>query len=295
MGAIATLHGCDLGGPSLARNNFRSGYSGAPFYDQELARQLVYDTRARGLFGVDGVLVNDSRTGKIFVADHFKATTINTAWNLNKGNDAQAVNFAFDATIVGGAVKGTTGDAGSGVAADGVAISINNPIQRSTTKKTELALSFLIDDITNVQFFLGLTDVLPATTLEQPFSLATTTYTSTATDAAGILFDTAATTDTLRLVSVANDVDGTLIDTGVAFAQAVWYDVLVTLNADGSVEFRVWLASDGAVFSLGSTYKLPAGAVRTGVNLYPIVQGCARTTAVRNLSLDYMLMRQIAA
>jgi hypothetical protein len=29
------------------------------------------------LFGVDGALVNDSRAGKIYVADHFKAAAIN--------------------------------------------------------------------------------------------------------------------------------------------------------------------------------------------------------------------------
>jgi hypothetical protein len=52
---------------------------------------------------------------------------------------------------------------------DGVAISINNPVQVSTTKATELSLSFQIDNVTNAQFFIGFTDTLPATTLEEPF------------------------------------------------------------------------------------------------------------------------------
>lgn len=288
--ARASAHGLDLSGPGTAR--IRKGHAGALWYDEDLARLLVYDPRVRGLVGADGALVNDSVAGRIYVADHFKAATINAAFNLNKGSDPQTVNFAVDTTIVSGAVKGTTGDAGTGVAADGLAISINNPIQRVTTKETEFSVAFKIDAVTLTQFFIGFTDVLPATTLEEPFSLSTVTYTSTATDAAGLLFDTAATTDTLRLVSVANDVDGTHIDTGVAFAADTWYDVHVRIKADGSVEFRVFTSADGLQFSLGSSFSLAAGSVRTGVNLYPIVQATTRTTVVRNVSLDFFKLHQ---
>jgi hypothetical protein len=289
----ATFAGNDLGGP--AANRLRKGHSGATFYDEDLARQLVYDVRARGLFGVDGALVNDSRAGKIYVADHFKAAAINAAWNVNKGSNGSAANFAADSTVISGGVKGTTGAAGTGVAADGIAISINNPIQVSTSKATEFSLSFLVDNVTNAQFFIGFTDTLPATTLEEPFSLATTVYTSTATDAAGILFDTAATTKTLRLVSVANDVDGTtLIDTGKILTISTWYDIHIRINPDGSVNFLVNL-TDATRFDLGTSYKLPAGALRTGVNLYPIVQVNARTTTSVNASLDFLRMHQYAA
>jgi hypothetical protein len=294
MVARATTHGLDLGGPAVARNRFRSGHSGATFWDEDLARLLIYDVRGRGLFGADGALVHDTRADKIFSSDHFKASTINASWNLNKGSDAQTVNFAVDTTIISGGVKGTTGDAGTGVAADGVAISINNPVQRATTKRNEFSVSYKIDAVTSCQFFIGFTDVLPATTLEAPFTLSGTTLTSTATDAAGILFDTAATTDTLRLVSVANDVDGTAIDTGVAFAADTWYDLLVSILPDGSVDFQV-KKSDDTQFSLGSNHTLAAGSLRTGVDLYPIVQGDTRTTTVRNVSLDFALLRQLAA
>lgn len=294
MVARAVLHGVDCSGPSAVRNRLRSGYGGHPFYDEDLARLLVFDPRGRGLFGADGALVNDADAGKIYVADHFKAAAVNSSWNLAKGTDLQTVDFAVDTTVKAGGVKGTTGDAGTGVAADGVAISINNPVQRATDKRIDLSVSFQIDAITTVGFFIGLTDVLPATTLEEPFSLSGTTFTSTATDAAGILFDTAATTDTLRLVSVANDVDGTHIDTGVAFAAATAYDIHMSLLPDGSVEFFVML-TDGTAFSLGTSHTLAAGSVRTGVNLYPIVVACARTTAVRNVTLDFVRMAQLAA
>ncbi len=265
------------------------------FYDEDLARQCVFDARARGIFGVDGALLNDSRAGKIYVSDHFKVAAINTTWNVNKGIDAQAVNFAVDTSIIAGGVKGTTGNVGDTTANDAIAISINNPVQVDTTKATEFSLSFLIDNVTNAQFFIGFTDVLPATTLEAPFTLATVTYTSNATDAAGILFDSAATTDTLRLVSVANDVDGTApIDTGKILTISVWYDIHIRINPDGSVNFLVKLTDD-TNFDLGSSYKLPAGSLRTGVNLFPIVEATARTTTSVNVSLDFMRMHQYAS
>jgi hypothetical protein len=121
------------------------------------------------------------------------------------------------------------------------------------------------------------------------------TYTSTATDAAGILFDSAATTKTLRLVSVANDVDGTNIDTGVPFRdQHVLRHPHPDQSVDGSVNFLVNL-TDGTQFSIGSSYKLPAGSLRTGVNLYPIVQVDARTTTSVNSWVDFMRMHQYAS
>ena len=91
MVARAVSHGLDLSGPSTVRNRLRSGHGGHTFYDEELARLLTFDPRGRGLFGVDGALVNDPTANKIYVADHFKSAAINAAWNLGTGADAQAV------------------------------------------------------------------------------------------------------------------------------------------------------------------------------------------------------------
>jgi hypothetical protein len=274
MPARATMDGVDISGPSAARP--KKGAIGSFFYDEDMARLLVMDGRARGLVGADGALVNDASAASIYFADHFKAAAINAAWSLVKGTDPQAVNFAVDATVKSGAVKGTAGDAGTGIAADGITIAINNPLQIGTGR-AELSVSLLASAYTNLMFFVGFTDVLPSTTLEEPFSIAGAAYTSTASDACGFLFDTGATTDTVRLVGVANDVDAAHIDTG--YAPAGTLDM--HLRLEGSTAF---FSIDGVTLA---SNRLPS-AVRTSVNLFPVVVAVSRTTAVRDITLDFI-------
>lgn len=281
----ASLHGVDIAGPSTVRNLLGARMpSGGCFYDEDLARLLVLDSRAKGLMGADGALVNDTTAASIYFADHFKAATINSAYDVTKGNDAQAVAFAFLSTVKGGAVKGTTGDAGTGAAADAITLSLNNPLQLSATSRAEFSCSLLLSAYTTVYFFAGFTDTLPGTTLELPITLSTTTYTTTATDAVGFMFDTAATTDTIRLTGVANDVDATHVDTGIA--------------PSGTLDLHMRLEGTTAYFDIAgqtlSTNRL-ASAVSAAVNLYPIIVVCARTTATRDATVDFLRGGKLAA
>lgn len=280
LAARATLNGADLSGPSTARKIARKCPVGQCFYDEDMSRLLVKDHRARDFFGVDGKLINDASAGSIFFSDPFKDTTINAAYDVTKGNDAQAVAFAFDSTVKSGGVKGTTGDAGTGAAADAITLALNNPLQIGASGIAEFSASLLLSAWTNVYFFIGFTDVLPATTLELPITLSGTTFTTTATDAVGFMFDTAATTDTIRLTGVANDVDAAHVDTGVAPSGSSFFD------------FHLRLEGSTAYFAIGdqtfSGANSLASAVRTGVNLYPIVVVCARTTATRDATLDFI-------
>lgn len=269
-----SFHGIDLGGPSAARP--RKGHSGATFYDEGLARLLTFDNRVRGMIAADGAILNDASADSLYFSDHFKASTINSAWVITEGNDAETVAFAADSTVKGGGVKGTSGNAGTGIAADGITLSLNNPLQIGTGR-AELSVSLLLSAYTSAMFFVGFTDVLPSTTLEEPFSLSGTTYTSTATDAVGFLFDTAATTDTIRLVGVANDVDAAHIDTAIA--------------PSGTLDFHLRLEGSTAYFGIEGqtlTSNKLLSAVRTSVNLYPIVCVVSRTTSVRDATVDFL-------
>lgn len=288
MVARLSFHGIDTSGSSANRNKFgRIAAVGQPFWDEDLARLLVRDNRSKGFMAADGALVNDSTAGAIYFADHFKAATINSAYDVTKGNDAQAVAFAVDTTVKSGAVKGTTGDAGTGAAADAITLSLNNPIQLSATSLVELSVGMKLSAYTSVYFFIGFTDVLPASTLELPITLATTTYTTTASNAVGFMFDTAATTDTVRLTGVSGDTDAAHVDTGLAPSGSAFYDFHIRLEGT-----TAWFSIDGVTFS-GAISLASAAAIST--NLYPIVVACARTTSTRDCTVDYIRGGQFAA
>lgn len=288
MVARLSFNGIDSSGSSVNRNLFsRRAAVGQPFWDEDLARQLVRDNRSRGFMAADGALINDTTAASIYFASHFKAAAIDAAFDVTKGNDAQAVAFAVDTTVKSGGVKGTTGDAGTGAAADAITLSLNNPIQLSATSVVELSASLKLSAVTSLYFFIGFTDVLPGTTLELPITLSTTTFTTTATDAVGFMFDTAATTDTVRLTGVATDVDATHVDTGFVPVLATTYDFHIRIEGT-----TAWFSIDGVTFS-GAVSLANVATVAT--NLYPIVCVCARTTATRDATVDYIRGGKFAA
>ncbi len=280
MVARISLNGIDTSGSSVNRNLFgRKAAAGQQFYDEELARQLVKDDRSRGWMADDGNLINDTTAASIYWADHFKAATISSAYDKTSGSDGSKVAFAVDTTVKAGGVKGTTGAAGDTAAHDAITLSLNNPVQLSATSLVEFSASLKFSAVTNLYFFIGFTDTLPASVLEYPVTLSVVTYTTTATDAVGFMFDTAATTDTVRLTGVAADVDATHVDTGFAPVLATVYDFHIRL--DGAV---ATFSINGVTFTGASTL---AAAASLAVNLYPIVVVGARTTATRDATIDF--------
>ncbi len=281
MVAPANLAGIDLSGNSVSRNLMsRRASPGVPFWDEDLARLLVRDNRSKGFMAADGALVNDTTAASIYFADHMKAAAISTAYDKTAGNDDVAVAFAVDTTVKSGAVKGTTGNAGTGAAADAVTLSLNNPIQLTATSLVELSVGFKLSAYTSAYFFIGFTDVLPASTLELPITLSTVTYTTTASNAVGFMFDTAATTDTVRLTGVATDTDAAHLDTGLAPSGSAFYDFHIRLEGT-----TAYFSIDGVTFTSVNYLALAASI---SVNLYPIVVACTRTTTVRDATIDYI-------
>jgi hypothetical protein len=288
MVARLSVNGIDTSGNSVNRNLFsRRAAVGQPFYDEDLARQLVRDNRSLGFMAVDGALINDTTAASIYFADHFKAATINSAFDKTAGNDGDVVAFAVDTTVKAGGVKGTTGNAGTGAAADAITLSLNNPIQLTATSVVEFSTSLKLSAVTSVYFFIGFTDTLPGTTLELPTTLSTVTYTTTASNAVGFMFDTAATTDTVRLTGVANDVDAAHLDTGFAPVLATTYDFHIRLEGT-----TAYFTIDGQTFT---SVNYLAAAAAISVNLYPIVCVCARTTSTRDATVDFFRGGKFAA
>jgi hypothetical protein len=246
---------------------------GFKFYDETLRRQLVYDSEIRLWAPTDGKnLWSTSAPRAIF--DDFRASVIHSNWSLGTGIDAQAVAFAAVAGTPD-IIRGTTGNVGDTPANDAVAVGGPLVFQAEDGEITFFA-RVKFDDVTNLAFFIGLSDVLPETTLEMPATLSVVTYSTVATDAVGFLFDTAATTDTIRSVGVANNVDASHGTTGLTPTNDTYRDYRIVVATNGDAKFYV----DGV---LKNTIT---GCVTASVNLCPIVVAVPRTTAVRIVTID---------
>lgn len=134
------------------------------------------------------------------------------------------------------------------------------------------------DAITTLALFIGFTDQIAA--LEMPFTLAAgDALTSNATDAVGVLFDTAADTDNWWLVGVANNVDATKQNVAVAPVAGTYETWRIEISAAGAATFY----RNGSVIGTAMT-----GAVTPTVLLTPVVAAFSRAAASRTILLDYL-------
>lgn len=268
-------HGCDQSGTSSQRpTNPPDGFA---FYDTTLRDLIVWDETIENWFSTTGKMLYSASSPRL-LSDDFKGADLDARWVKTVGTDPQAVAAAHTAGKHNGEVVLTSGDAGSGTAAD--AATLAGPALEWEAEEGEMTWQWKakVDNIANVAFFIGLTDVLPSTTLELPASLSVATYTTTATDAVGFLFDTAATDDTIRAVGVADDTDATHVDTEVEPVNDTYAIYKLIVDTDGTATFYI----DG---TLVATVE---DAVSVDVDLVPIAIVEARTTATRSLTVDYV-------
>jgi hypothetical protein len=218
--------------------------------------------------------------GKVSLFDDFLGDVLEDGWSGAAGNDNVTAAPAISAAA-SGVVRLTTGDAGSGTAAD--ASSLTHALNwKAANGDLVMEARFKVSAITTVAFFVGFTDVLATTTLEFPITLATTSFTTNATDAVGFVFDTAATTDTIRAIGVANDVDSSSINTSVAPVADTFLTVRVEVTSGGVGTFYINDVSYGSL----------SGVVTTSVALTPIIIAEARSTSSRTLDIDYIWVSQ---
>lgn len=212
--------------------------------------------------------------------DDFLGKTINIKWGLTKGSDGGTVNFAHS-TAISGMARGTTGAGGTTtMAVNGV--QIDEGVLNWQANQTGLTFEakVKISAITNIAVFVGLTDQVAA--LEMPWTLATTTFTSNQSDGVGFLFDTSATTVTIRGVGVKADVDATPIDTGLAYVAATYRKFRITLDASGNATLMI---DDVVVGTI-------ANALTATVPLTPVIAGFSRAAGSINIDADYIKISQ---
>lgn len=167
--------------------------------------------------------------------DDFNSDTLDAGWNVVEGTDAATSVHTLDPNDANGILTFTTGDAGTGFAADAIQITRDlhwNAAAGGLTFEARFSLSA----ITTCYCFFGLTDVV---TLEAPIESAASadTFTSNATDAVGVMFDTRMATDNWWLTGVATDVDAVHANSGFAPVAATFETWRVDVTAAGVATF----------------------------------------------------------
>lgn len=202
-------------------------------------------------------------------------------WQSLIGTDASARQAIVLADQAGGVVRLTTGaDAGASMALNGV--QLHSQLNWRTNKGALVwEARVTIDAITLVALFIGLTDQRAA--LEMPFTLAAgDILTSNASDAVGVLFDTAADTDNWWLVGVAADIDAVKQNTAVAPVAATFETWRIELSATGVATFY----RNGVLIGAAMAAAVTASALLT-----PVIAAFSRTNASRNIDVDQQLVQ----
>lgn len=210
--------------------------------------------------------------------DDFIGDALDARWNIVEGTDSATSDAAILAGGMGGVLRFTTGDAGTGLAAD--MIQMTQALQwQASNGGLYIQARLKLSAITTCYAFLGFTDVV---TLEAPIISAASadTLTTTATDAVGIMFDTRMTTDNWWLTGVANDVDATHQNSGYAPVADTWETWRVELSAAGVATFF----RNGIQVGTAMT-----GAVTAGADLTPTFNvGKTSVAASMTADLDYI-------
>jgi hypothetical protein len=206
--------------------------------------------------------------------DDFLGDVIPDQINIVEGTDSATSDAAILAGGIGGVLRFTTGDAGTGLAADLVQATMALQWQASNGDlcfQTRLKMSA----ITTCYVFVGFTDLV---TLEGPIISAGSadTITTNATDAVGFMFDSRMATDNWWLVGVANDVDATLQDSGYAPVADDYETFRIEVSAAGKATFY----RNGKQVGTQMT-----GAVTPGVDLTPTI-AVSKTSVAASMTMD---------
>lgn len=186
------------------------------------------------------------------VFDHFLGASLDTTkWTLVEGTDSATSAAAILAGGAGGVLRITTGDAGTGLAADMPQI-VSSLQYKASLGGLVAETKIKFSAITTMYFFFGFTDVA---TLEAPIESAgsVNTLTSNATDAVGFLFDTRMSTDTFHLVGVKNDVDAVSQVLDAVPVVDTYVKLRVEVSSEGKASFYIDGVAVGTVMSAAVT------------------------------------------
>lgn len=217
---------------------------------------------------------------KVFL-DDFDGTALKPGWTTVKGSNGSCALAAI-ASLPNGCIRLTTGaDAGGTMALNGTQIA-GELNWRPDVGGLATEFRVKMNAVTNVAVFVGLTDQVAA--LEMPFELgAGDALTSNASNACGVLFDTAADTDNWWFCGVKADTDATKQDSGKAPVGTSWERWRIVVATDGTARFY-W---EGALVG-----TIMTNATTPSTRLCLVVAALSRSSASRLIDVDYIAAEQ---
>ena len=316
--------GIDLAGPPGLVT--KSGSHGQLWYSDLNRQLLVWDAYVGAWFPANGRCLYQPYAStskwKALLADDFKFATLDGRYAKGKGSDGAAAYPVPSTSNVHRGELSCVSGAGAGASMAANASLITGPALEFAAANGQITIEakLKLANIANVWCFFGLTDVLAddSTGLEAPATLATTTFTTNASDAVGFMFDTGATAAYLRCVGVKANTDamtdatskveydrtGAATATGAFAPVADVYDGLkIVVATDGSARFftKVTRATAGTSEAAGEAawnatewtlQKTLAACVTPATSLTPVIGVFAKTNAQKILTVDYWSCKQ---
>lgn len=252
------------------------------FYDiAEVSSGTISEVVLENCRGIDDIsaMASNYPPRSVVYEDEFLGDALKGEWSSQTGSDPQVAAPAIAANLLGICRMITGDDATGDMATNGVQLQ-GGLNWRANIGGLEFECILSLSAVTDVSAFIGFTDQVAS--LEMPFTLSGTTYTSNASNAVGFLFDTAADTDTIRCVGVAGDTDAAHEDSGAAFSAATKRWLKMKISSTGVADY--WI--DGQRVGAAIT-----GAVSAGTLLTPVVAAFSRGAASRNIDIDYIRMK----
>lgn len=221
-------------------------------------------------------------TQQVKLYDDFLGDVLSDEWGGQVGSDPQCVTPTI-VSAVGGAVRLTTGDdAGATMALNGVQLESGLNWQANANALV-MEVRLRMSAIFSVCVYVGFTDQIG--TLEMPIHSAASadTITTNSTDAVGVMFDTAMSTDNWWLVGVANNTDATAQNSALAPSANTFETWRIEVDRTGIATFY----RNGVAVGTAMT-----GAVTATVPLTPVVAAFARSTTGKTVDVDYIYVTQ---
>lgn len=225
----------------------------------------------RVVANVLGKQIEHLSPGRCAWSTDFLGDTIPAEFNAALGT---APPTAAITTGKSGLLLVTTGGTAGTMAADGVCLNLG-ALNFTAAENPAMEVRLKLSAVTSVSLFVGFTD---STALEAPISLSGTTFTSNASDACGILYDSSATTDVWNLIGVDTDVDTSAVALTTAPAAATYVTLRVEVSSDGSFKVAI---NGQYVGSIVESAVTPTVAITPVISIFP------RSALALTMTVDY--------
>lgn len=217
--------------------------------------------------------------------DDFDGASLLGTWQVNKGSDAAAANFAYNGGL-SGTILGTTGATTATMAGSGIQIAAHLNLKAqglagaASSNNLEFNTRVQTSLITGLCLFVGFTNQVAALQMPIQASGVGNAFTGNANDAVGWLFDTSMTNPNWWMIG--NKAGALAVGQNSGFSPvAATYDQLsISVDQLGNATF----------FRNGLQVGLTmASAITPTVAVTPVIAAFDRIVASKNITADYIM------